>query len=270
MVEVCFYPPSEALSFLVRQFITIRIPNGITFNDKFIPRPDASLVFHFKTKPQIASPEALSLPSFFIAPVLSKSLLLKNRKEIDSLVVCCNASVLSRVLELKIPSRPYYDIPLDKDVFHPLWKQMTQTKSDLERIEIFKAWFMTRIKPEDRIPDQIDNIYMNIVNSSVKTPLSAVVAVSQMSASSLQRKFAKRVGVSPKALMRITRLNYLWDRIRLDHAMDYQDLVFEGHYFDQAHFIKDFKSITGETPGHFFARNQNEVAVLSGRQPDIS
>ncbi len=137
-------------------------------------------------------------------------------------------------------------------------------------MEIFENWIQACIGPENSNPDQIDDAYLRIVNSSVKTPLSALVAVSRMSASSLQRKFAKRVGVSPKLLIRITRLNYLWDRIRFDRAVDYQDLVFEGHYFDQAHFIKDFKSLTGETPGLFFKRDQKIAAILSGRPPALS
>lgn len=87
-----------------------------------------------------------------------------------------------------------------------------------------------------------------------------------MSPSSLQRKFARRVGISPKGLMRITRLNYLWDRIRHGCAVDFQDMVFEGKYFDQAHFIKDFKSLTGEAPGHFFARNLEATRMLSGKR----
>ena len=268
MVQVRFYPPPESLSFLVRQIETIKVPCGISFNDKFIPRPDVALVFHFKGKPRIIAPIPSNLPSFFIAPVVSKSVQLTNREEVDALIICCNASVLTRVLQIEIPYRPYYYIPLDEVLFQPLWEQMVQAGSDLKCIEIFEAWILAHISPENRRPDQIDDAYMHIVNSSVKTPLSAVVAVSRMSASSLQRKFAKRVGVSPKTLMRLTRLNYLWDRIILDLAVDYQDLVFDGDYFDQAHFIKDFKSLTGETPGHFFARNRDETAIISGRQPD--
>lgn len=269
MAEVRFYPPPPALAFLVKQFETIKLPGGLEFNDKFIPRPDAALVFHFKAKPRIIAPVALALPSFFIAPVVPKKLQLSSREELYSLIVCCHASVLSRVLNIEIPPRPYFCVPLDPHRFQPLWEHMAQAGSDREYIDIFEAWVRDHIGEECREPDQIDDAYLRIVNGSVRTPLSAVVEASRMSASSLQRKFAKRVGVSPKALMRITRLNYLWDRIRFDRAVDYQDLVFEGHYFDQAHFIKDFKSLTGETPGHFFTRNQKAVSIFSGRQPSL-
>jgi AraC-like DNA-binding protein len=42
-------------------------------------------------------------------------------------------------------------------------------------------------------------------------------------------------------------------------------MVFDGEYFDQSHFIKDFKMITGESPNHFFKRNLELVKVLSGK-----
>lgn len=267
MVDARFYPPPPSLAFLVRQFETIKIPGGLTFNDKFIPRPDAALVFHFKAKPRIIAPVALSLPSYFVAPVVPKSLQLVSWEEMDSFIVCCHASVLSRVFDIEIPTKPYFNIPLDPDRFQPLWEQMARAGSDRKCMAIFEAWVRACVGQEKRAPDQIDDAYLRIVNESVRTPLSAIVEVSRMSASTLQRKFARRVGVTPKLLIRITRLNYLWDRIRFNRAVDYQDLVFEGHYFDQAHFIKDFKSLTGETPGFFFSRDQKIAAILSGRNP---
>jgi len=124
MVDVRFYPPPSSLSFLVRQFETIKLPGGFSFNDKFIPRPDAALVFHFKAKPRIIASIASDLPSFFIAPVVPKSLLLTSQEELDALIVCCYASMLSRVLKIEIPYRPYFYIPLDPILFQPLWEQM--------------------------------------------------------------------------------------------------------------------------------------------------
>ena len=81
----------------------------------------------------------------------------------------------------------------------------------------------------------------------------------------LERNFIKRTGVTPKTLMRIVRLDYLWTKIKDENAIDYQELVFDGNYFDQAHFINDFKSIIGETPNYFFNRNLQITKMFSGR-----
>ena len=75
----------------------------------------------------------------------------------------------------------------------------------------------------------------------------------------------KEAGITPKKLLRLVRFDYLWTKINNEKTIDYQDLVFDGNYFDQAHFINDFKSITGETPSYFFNRNLQITKMFSGR-----
>lgn len=96
-------------------------------------------------------------------------------------------------------------------------------------------------------------------------PLSEIFESLCINERTLQRHFIKRVGVGPKLLARIVRVNYLWDQIERDGLNDYQDLVFLGNYYDQTHFIKDFKNIIGETPSSFFNRNLGLVKLLSGK-----
>jgi len=61
------------------------------------------------------------------------------------------------------------------------------------------------------------------------------------------------------------RINYIWGTITAGAGIDYHDLVFLGNYFDQTHLIKDFKSITGETPERFFRRNLGVARIFSGK-----
>lgn len=265
MVDVRFYFPAPQLGFLVRQFETIRISKDQKMTDKFIPRPDAALVFHFRTCPRITSPVCMKLPPFFVAPVVPANFSLTAPGDLDTFIVVCHASVLSRVFRIHMFKGCRFHIPLDPERFQPLWEKLKAVQTDPERIEIFSVWLGDNCPKKEQDFDEIDQAYLRFLKCSVKTPMSAIVAASQMSQCTLQRKFANRVGVSPKTLMRITRLNYLWDRFKFGRAVNYQDLVFEGNYFDQAHFIKDFKSMTGETPGHFFARNHVVVRILSGR-----
>jgi len=99
----------------------------------------------------------------------------------------------------------------------------------------------------------IDDIYDRILEDGVSTPLSRIVQGFDISERTLQRKFLRRIGITPKKLMRIIRINEVWEKVKNGDAIDYQDIIFEGNYFDQTHFIKDFKAITGETPDYFSA-----------------
>jgi len=58
------------MDWLVRQFETIRCKADADVLDKFIPRYDVSLVFHFKTPPLMLNPVKEVLPPFFLVPVV--------------------------------------------------------------------------------------------------------------------------------------------------------------------------------------------------------
>ncbi len=69
----------------------------------------------------------------------------------------------------------------------------------------------------------------------------------------LQRLLHKRIGLSPKWLIRRRRLQEGADRLR-DSDADLSTVAAELGYADQAHFTRDFRMSTGMTPGQFAAR----------------
>lgn len=63
----------------------------------------------------------------------------------------------------------------------------------------------------------------------------------------IERYFKRYIGLSPKLYTRIIRFNYIFELMKnADH--NWQDLVFKSGYYDQSHFIKNFKEFTGEDP----------------------
>ncbi|MCX6044754.1 MAG: helix-turn-helix domain-containing protein [Chloroflexi bacterium] len=74
-----------------------------------------------------------------------------------------------------------------------------------------------------------------------------------LSQSALERRFRCHVGVSPRKFASLVRLKNV---LKL-HARgaDLTTIAHGAGYYDQAHFIKDFKRFTGLAPGSFFARS---------------
>lgn len=66
----------------------------------------------------------------------------------------------------------------------------------------------------------------------------------------LQQLFQKYVGVTPKFFCRILRFSYIFRVIKEDKPK-WADVVYEAGYYDQSHFIKNFKAFTGEDPGEY-------------------
>jgi AraC-like DNA-binding protein len=67
----------------------------------------------------------------------------------------------------------------------------------------------------------------------------------------LQRLFKQYVGVTPKWVIKRFRLHEAAERLAAGEDVDVPRLAIELGYFDQAHFIKDFKSIVGQSPGQY-------------------
>jgi transcriptional regulator GlxA family with amidase domain len=70
----------------------------------------------------------------------------------------------------------------------------------------------------------------------------------------LQRKFQHAVGASPKFFARTLRVEQAQRHIMLDSETDLTQLAYRCGYFDQAHFIKEFKAFAGMTPSEYVHR----------------
>lgn len=263
--DVKFYLPDRNISWLVNQFETIEFDGSSVFADTFIPRSDAALVFHFGEPPSIIKPVQVKMPIFFVAPVLRTSLTLEIKNQLSSFIVVCKTSVLSRLLGVDMTPTPSFSIEPDYEKIYPLWRLLKKAKSTERRIHCF-AEFINKLPNTPYINDELDIIYENIIKRSVSIPLAELLKESPVNNRSLRRNFIKRVGLSPKTLSRIVRVNYVWNEIKSQNCIDFQRLIFDGGYYDQAHFIKDFKLITGESPNHFFKRDLQMVKMISGKE----
>lgn len=69
----------------------------------------------------------------------------------------------------------------------------------------------------------------------------------------LQRLTARRIGLSPKWLIQRRRLHEAAERLREAARPDLARVAADLGYADQAHFGRDFRAVTGLTPGEFAA-----------------
>lgn len=66
----------------------------------------------------------------------------------------------------------------------------------------------------------------------------------------LRRLFEFYIGDTPKAFSKIVRFQSLLQGHPSAQLLREQKLFFDAGYYDQAHFIKEFKSLYGDTPAH--------------------
>ncbi len=84
-----------------------------------------------------------------------------------------------------------------------------------------------------------------------------------LNARALQRLFHDYVGIGAKWVINRYRLHEAVERMAAGTPADWAQLALELGYFDQAHFIRDFKAMTGHTPGRY-ANDERPAANVDG------
>lgn len=83
--------------------------------------------------------------------------------------------------------------------------------------------------------------------------VSQVCAKFGLAERTLQRLTARRIGLTPKWLIQRRRLHEAAERLRSAESRDLARVAADLGYADQAHFGRDWRAVTGLTPGEFAA-----------------
>src|SRR5687767_453989 len=102
----------------------------------------------------------------------------------------------------------------------------------------------------------------SIVNSFCQRahPFSVQHFASKVNTSvrNFERRFVEHVGISPKMYIKLVRFNKAMSTKLAAPDKNWTAIAHECGYFDQMHFIKDFRQYTGLAPNQFF-RNQGNM-----------
>lgn len=117
--------------------------------------------------------------------------------------------------------------------------------------------------------ETIDRIVRSTVEAilSLKGDLSVdeLSEITNSNRRQLERKFASAIGLSPKQLSKTIRLQAILKLLLSKQYTSLTSLAYEGKYYDQAHFIKDFKEFTGMTPKEFYGDNLKMSSLFYSR-----
>ncbi|WP_136481265.1 helix-turn-helix domain-containing protein [Cognatitamlana onchidii] len=126
----------------------------------------------------------------------------------------------------------------------------TPLENKIKEIELFLADIFDDYhkKENDKWDFIIDELYYHFKRNTIKE----ISEKSNLSLRQFERGFKKQFGITAKEFQKITRFQEVIKSLLLNKKADYLTIILENGYFDQSHFIKEFKSLTQRTPLEYF------------------
>jgi AraC-like DNA-binding protein len=121
-------------------------------------------------------------------------------------------------------------------------------------LESVEQYLRTCAPEPDPKAEEAAGLVARIAAKPDLTRVDTIAREAGASVRSLQRLFAEYVGVGPKWVIRRYRLHEVTERLAKGADIDWATLAAELGYADQAHFVRDFTSMFGESPTWYAER----------------
>jgi AraC-like DNA-binding protein len=123
--------------------------------------------------------------------------------------------------------------------------------ADLDRINIVESFFRARLTDPDENVTRLTEIVYAVAKERGILKVEDLVERYGMNKRTLQRLFARYVGVSPKWVIQRYRLHEAAEQLATGAPVNQAEIALSLGYSDQAHFIRDFKAIVGVSPAAY-------------------
>lgn len=158
--------------------------------------------------------------------------------------------------------------PLSDVIDHPMshtfdTNHLFDKKLSIQRYqyldELMHSIFSTSMSLDEKLRAQLNYIMDRQGNLKIKKLTEAFNTTKV----TLRKHFINKVGLTPKKVCQIWRMNRILQLKETAPTMNLTSLSLEAGFYDQAHFIKDFKSILGLPPKRFFDSSTNLIKVTN-------
>jgi AraC-like DNA-binding protein len=149
-------------------------------------------------------------------------------------------------------------VPVPATYTNVLSTLQSRHHSNLNLLDDLEHWVMSLTREGDLIRDPEVDCLLEAVQDNPIAKLESLYETLNVSPRTIERRFLKMVGLTPKFFARVQRhQRAVRELSTTDDAFSMAALAHHLHYADQAHFIRDFASLAGITPGEYQTEQRN-------------
>lgn len=266
------FDPNDTLSSFIKCYWTLEAPKEINpEKQRIVPDGCMEMIFHYGDlyKQYLADGTYVIQPKCFVFGQVTQPLDIEPTGKTGIFAVRFLPDGFTPCTDFPIHAIENKAFPLE-ELFGSdgidLENEVLYAKSSEERVKIVER-FLTKIITNSKVIDRITKSSITMI-----LELNGQLSIDELSDNlninrrQLERKFATAVGVSPKQLSKIIRLQATLKMIADDNFSSLTSVAYSGNYYDQAHFIKDFKEFTGVSPKEFYSENLKLSTLFLGKE----
>lgn len=243
--------PTEKLKPYIKYFVV----SENELENEYKVFPSSGLVIGFQYKGQLATIKNNAenkLKSAGITGISDGCKVFKNSPDIGTILVYFTEIGFTHFAPH--PANELFNLSLslddifDKNKVEEVEGKLAVVTTDNQRIKVIEQFLLSQLKDietDKLIIEAVKLIYQSKGTIRIKE-LNEKLFISQ---SPFEKRFRKVVGTTAKKFASIVRFNTVLDN--LNETKTLTEICYENNFFDQAHFIKDFKQFTGDTPEKF-------------------
>jgi AraC-like DNA-binding protein len=140
-----------------------------------------------------------------------------------------------------------------------LRERLLEAQTPQKKFQVLEECLLARaFKPLERhrAVDHALGLFRNIHTAPAMTELADQIGISSRRFIQL---FSNEVGLTPKLFARVRRFQQVLQNIRAGVEFSWVDMAASCGYFDQAHFIHDFKEFSGINPTTYLAQKTEHL-----------
>ena len=218
--------------------------------------PDTSIVIAFRLRGKVAFSDngvVEHIPQSVISGIRESSRTVDYAKDTANLLVIFKEGGAAAFFKEPLHELGSISVSLDyliqQSKVRTLEEELAAAENTHQRIGIIERFLLSELKntqPDLLVCEAIQQIRLSKGDIKIKELLSGL----PISRDPFEKRFRKITGTSPKHFAAIVRLKNLIENY--SGAVSLTEAAYSAGYYDQAHFIKDFRSFTGQTPLDFF------------------
>lgn len=225
---------------------------GISPLYNFVPTHVRSWVFYLEDIVKVKKQGKLfrkAARSLIEGPITSPIMLDYGKKH-KSIIVNFRPGGMFRVFG--IPLHEFIDSEIEANLIfgnqvETLLDTLVESKSDELKNEIIQKFLLQKLYSfNTRLP--FDLAIYELVKRKGNQPMDYLANQSCLSIRQFERIAKKRLGLPPKFYAKLTRFSSAYKQKELSPETTWVNIAHDCGYFDQMHFIRDFKQFTHQVP----------------------